>query len=439
MGWPTGVEPAPPGTQPGALPLSYGHHEGQAAQREGCAAWAPASRRTARRDATGRRGSNPPPPGWHPGALPTMSYCRVGWSWRESNPRPQDTNRGCYDHSRVCGLRLPPRRVERIARRVILPPVLSPVSAVFACCQRVSPRRPPLLLVPGCSGLAPRAIAGRSAPRPARSAQAARARASLSASLWVPRLKSLGNSGRNRRLVRSCIETDQPRVSCWWWREWDSNPRNAPKVLRLMRPASTPLLRPAAKWMMSSGGRGTNPLLRDGVPALYPGELPPHDVKTGRDSPWWSCPAGGHPRLSRPEVGCSPLGVAPAAADTTHTRPQATFVWSGSRASNPVLLLGRQELYQLSYCRFMWLLSSGRLTPVGETFSRSVSRSPCTVRICAARPTPEAQSRVVACCCWPPCGGRRLLAAWSTGPASRGRCVDVRASSGYSATTSPAS
>ena len=43
----------------------------------------------------------------------------------------------------------------------IRPPDLSPVSAVFAGCQRVSPCRPPLLLVPGCSGLAPRAIAGR--------------------------------------------------------------------------------------------------------------------------------------------------------------------------------------------------------------------------------------------------------------------------------------
>ena len=43
----------------------------------------------------------------------------------------------------------------------IRPPDLSPVPAVFAGCQRVSPCRPPLLLVPGCSGLAPRAIAGR--------------------------------------------------------------------------------------------------------------------------------------------------------------------------------------------------------------------------------------------------------------------------------------
>ena len=88
------------------------------------------------------------------------------WSWRESNPRPQNTNRGCYDHSRVCGSRLPPRRVERITNTGILPPALSPVSAVFAGCQRVSPRRPPLLLVPGCSGLAPRAIAGRGDSRP---------------------------------------------------------------------------------------------------------------------------------------------------------------------------------------------------------------------------------------------------------------------------------
>ena len=92
----------------------------------------------------------------------------------------------------------------------------------------------------------------------------------------------------------------------------------------------------------------------------------------------------------------------------------------------------------MSYCRFMWLLSSGRLTPVGETFSRSVSLSPCTVRICAARSAPESLPRVVVRCCRPPCGGWRLLAAWSTGPASRGRCVGVRASSSYSATSSPA-
>ena len=81
------------------------------------------------------------------------------WSWGESNSRPSGGCRACYDHSRVCGLRLPLRRVVRITR--IRPPDLSPVSAVFAGCQQVSPRRPPLLLLPGCSGLAPRAIAGR--------------------------------------------------------------------------------------------------------------------------------------------------------------------------------------------------------------------------------------------------------------------------------------
>lgn len=97
---------------------------------------------------------------------------------------------------------------------------------------------------------------------------------------------------------RACVESKSaPRNQSWsvagwyWWRGWDSNPRNVPKDLRLMRPASTPLLRPASLLMLS-GGRVPNPLLRDGIPALYPGELPPQD-RAGQ--PAYSCPAGGNP------------------------------------------------------------------------------------------------------------------------------------------------
>ena len=46
----------------------------------------------------------------------------------------------------------------------------------------------------------------------ARSDQATRTRASSSASLWVPRLRSLSNSGRTPRLPGPDVETGQPRV-----------------------------------------------------------------------------------------------------------------------------------------------------------------------------------------------------------------------------------
>ena len=59
------------------------------------------------------------------------------WSWGESNPRPSKSDRACYDHSRVCGFWLPPRRVGRATRAQ--PRGLSPGSAVCPCCQRSVP------------------------------------------------------------------------------------------------------------------------------------------------------------------------------------------------------------------------------------------------------------------------------------------------------------
>ncbi len=115
------------------------------------------------------------------------------WSWRESNPRPSGGNPTRYDRSRGCGLRLPPRRVER-ARG----PSAGSFSDVSGLCRLsvVSPYCPPPLLVPGCDGQAPRAIAGRDDSLLTDLDQAARARSSVLASLLVPRFGSLSNSGR---------------------------------------------------------------------------------------------------------------------------------------------------------------------------------------------------------------------------------------------------
>ena len=79
------------------------------------------------------------------------------WSWRESNPRPPSGNRPCYDHSRVCGstATAPPGRWSSRS-----PPGLSPMPAVFPAASSLCCRHP-LLLLPGCSGLAPRALTGR--------------------------------------------------------------------------------------------------------------------------------------------------------------------------------------------------------------------------------------------------------------------------------------
>ena len=75
------------------------------------------------------------------------------------------------------------------------PPLrLSGTSVVFLTVSGLS-RRQPLLLLPGCSGVAPCAIAGHDVSLHLTRGQAARAK-SPSALLWVPRLTSLRNSGR---------------------------------------------------------------------------------------------------------------------------------------------------------------------------------------------------------------------------------------------------
>ena len=85
------------------------------------------------------------------------------WSWRESNPRPPSGHRSRYDRSRGrgCAATTSPGRVAIARRRPTVPPELSPGSAVFPAASGLSRRHPPLL-VPGCGGVAPRAIAGRS-------------------------------------------------------------------------------------------------------------------------------------------------------------------------------------------------------------------------------------------------------------------------------------
>ncbi len=122
-----------------------------------------------------------------------LDYGVCWWSWRESNPRPSGGNPTRYDRSRGCGLRLPPRRVER-ARS----PSAGSFSDVSGLCRLsvVFPDCPPPLLVPGCGGQAPRAIAGRDDSLLTDLNQAARARSSVLASLLVPCFGSLSNSGR---------------------------------------------------------------------------------------------------------------------------------------------------------------------------------------------------------------------------------------------------
>lgn len=83
------------------------------------------------------------------------------WSWGESNPRPSRSHRPRYDRSRDSGL-----EGNRSAGSVGLTPYLT----VFPGSQRSFPagsglsHRPPLLLLPGCSGQAPRDLTARSFP-----------------------------------------------------------------------------------------------------------------------------------------------------------------------------------------------------------------------------------------------------------------------------------
>ena len=301
-------------------------------------------------DETGRRGSNPPPPGWHPGALPPMSYCRRGGAGgsrtRVHRTRigaattvPECAARGC----RLAGSSGPEESGRRGFLRCqrSLPAVSGSLPAVHRCfwCRAaaVRPRVPSLV-----------AVTLGQTDRLRRRERERRCRRLLGcpvSRVWATLVATIDPSGLCRNL-------SAPRNQSWsvagWWRGWDSNPRNDPKVLRLMRPASTPLLRPASLSMLS-GGRVPNPLLQDGILALCQGELPPQD-RAGQ--PWWGGPAGGTPCLPRRGVGFSLLGAASAAASAAHARPCATFVWSGGRGSNPLRLLGRQEFYRMNYRRY---------------------------------------------------------------------------------------
>lgn len=59
-------------------------------------------------------------------------------------------------------------------------------------------------------------------------------------------------------------------------------------------------------------------------------------------------PAGGTPLHLKRRMGRSLLG----AASAVHARPSCHTRLSGSRGLNPVLLLGKQGLYPMSYCRY---------------------------------------------------------------------------------------
>ena len=182
------------------------------------------------------------------------------WSWRESNPRPQNTGRGCYDHSRVCGLRLPLRRVVRTSR--VLPPGLCLVSAVFAGCQRVFPRRPPLLVLPGCSGPAPRAIAGRS----------------------VPSAGLIGSGGEGESVVVG-VSLGAPFGE-------------SGRTLVATGGSSGSVSKPVSPELVGGGRRAPGPLRQDGVLVFCAGGLLRRGVEIGRDGADWLAWAGRVFRMS---------------------------------------------------------------------------------------------------------------------------------------------
>jgi hypothetical protein len=153
------------------------------------------------------------------------------WSWGESNPRPRWVHRPRYDHSRVCDLRPSRRRVDwgrdptadafvgvsGLSRRQRSFPA---VHRCFCCRAAViRPREP--LLVP-MTLMSP-------------DYQAARATRWLPC-LWLPRLRSLSNSGRTIRRTIQHVETDQPRGlgpgSAWdvKWRELGDVPARASRL-----------------------------------------------------------------------------------------------------------------------------------------------------------------------------------------------------------------
>jgi len=163
---------------------------------------------------------------------------RVLWSWRESNPRPSGGDLTRYDHSRDSGSRQPARRVEW-ARG----PAAGSFSDVSGLCRLsvVFPYRPPPLLVPGCDGQAPRGIAARDDSLPTDLNQAARVRSSVLASLCLPRLRSLSNSGRTPKPPGPNVETDQPRGAvCFQGTASRAGSDSIVQQPRDTRPAPTP-------------------------------------------------------------------------------------------------------------------------------------------------------------------------------------------------------
>ena len=131
---------------------------------------------------------------WSEGYRPAPTTLEISpersWSWGESNPRPPSGHRPRYDHSRDCG-----STVTALPGQLSLrsPPDLSPVPAVFPAVSGLS-RRHPLLLLPGCSGQAPRALASRDDSQLPEIRRRERSRSWRF--LLLPRFRSLSNSGR---------------------------------------------------------------------------------------------------------------------------------------------------------------------------------------------------------------------------------------------------
>jgi hypothetical protein len=188
---------------------------GQRARRTPWMAASPAPPRTTSttRDTVSRRLANNRP-GSHAsnraGDVMRLLCTNNEWSWGESNPRPSSGCRPRYDHSRELRL-YGCRTAGSVGPAGGPPPGLSLRPAVFPTVSGLSRRQPPLLL-PGCGDQAPRAITGRWCSLTPELGQAARAYCS-SAVVFVPRLRSLSNSGRTIRLPVSTSKPISPLSS----------------------------------------------------------------------------------------------------------------------------------------------------------------------------------------------------------------------------------
>jgi len=135
------------------------------------------------------------------------------WSWGESNPRPSSGHRSRYDHSRI------PVRGHRTAGSAS--PVAGAFRRVFPRCQpsfrlsAVSPCGPPLLLLTGCSGQAPCAIAGHDFSLFATWIRRRGRTAHQCWQLWFcPCFESPRQLWSHESASGLGVETDQPRVVC---------------------------------------------------------------------------------------------------------------------------------------------------------------------------------------------------------------------------------